>query len=86
MVEEEMATVEERISALETFDLVDGQPNIEGPTFAVAFEAMSTTGYGHVDNKAFETKWTEEIDKVRQLVRAPLNSQERIHFPMLVPP
>jgi len=62
-----MATVEERINALETFDLVDGQPNIEGPTFAVAFESMSTNGYGHVDNKAFETKWTEEIDKVRQL-------------------
>jgi hypothetical protein len=66
-----MATVEERINALETFDLVDGQPNIEGPTFAVAFESMSTNGYGHVDNKAFETKWTEEIDKVRQLVRTP---------------
>jgi hypothetical protein len=47
---------------------------------------MSTTGYGHVDNKAFETKWTEEIDKVRQLVRTPLNSEERIHFPMLAPP
>jgi GrpB-like predicted nucleotidyltransferase (UPF0157 family) len=75
-----MATVEERINALETFDLVDGQPNIEGPTFAVAFESMSTNGYGHVDNKAFETKWTEEIDKVRQLVRTPLNSHERIHF------
>ena len=68
-----MATVEDRINALETFDLVDGQPNIEGPGCAVAFEAMFSRGCAHVDNKAFETKWTEEIAKVAQLVRSPFS-------------
>jgi cytoplasmic FMR1 interacting protein len=60
-----MASVKERISALESFELVDGQPEIEGPCFAVAFD--SNTDFNYVDNKAFETKWTEEIERLRGL-------------------
>jgi len=62
-----MASVEERIAALEAFVLLDLQPNIEGPSFSVILD--SSTGTNYVDNRAFETKWMEEIDKVRQLVR-----------------
>ncbi len=61
-----MATVEERINALETFELIDGQPVAEGPSLAIAFESFNE--YNFVEQKAFDTKWTEEVEKMRQLV------------------
>jgi len=61
-----MASVEERIKALETFILADGQPTIEAPNFSVAFTAYPDLNY--IDNKAFDTKWTPEIETLRQLV------------------
>jgi len=62
---QKMASVEERIKALENFVLVDGQPTIEAPNLSVAFSAYPDFNY--VDNKAFETKWTPEIETLRQL-------------------
>jgi len=51
---------------LETFILADGQPTIEAPNFSVAFTAYPDLNY--IDNKAFDTKWTPEIETLRQLV------------------
>jgi hypothetical protein len=61
-----MASVQERINALESFELVDGQPNIEGPAFAVTYDG--SVDYNYVDSKAYDTKWNEEIDRLRGLV------------------
>jgi len=60
-----MASVQERINALESFELVDGQPNIEGPAFAVTYDG--SVDYNYVDSKAYDTKWNEEIDRLRGL-------------------
>lgn len=60
-----MATVSERITALENFELEDGQPNIEAPSLTVVF--AGPPDYNYVDHKAFETKWSEEMEAARAL-------------------
>ena len=56
---------EERVKALVDFDLPDDQPVIEGPSITVNFE--SSVDYNFADNKAFESKWGEEIEKLKTL-------------------
>ncbi|KAL6064809.1 Cytoplasmic FMR1-interacting protein [Balamuthia mandrillaris] len=60
-----MASLEERIAALENFELQDGQPTAEAATYPVAYDATADLKY--VDCEAFESKWTQELKSLRKL-------------------
>jgi len=55
----------ERVSALEKFPLEDGQPNVEGPSLAIAYDSF--IDYNFADRNAFDTRWTDETHHIAQL-------------------
>lgn len=63
----DLSEAAERVAVLERFPFEDNQPNIEGPSVSVLYDAY--TDYNYADKLAFDTRWTEEAGNIAQLVR-----------------
>jgi hypothetical protein len=61
-----MASVEDRVTLLEQFDLPDDQPLIEGPSSAIRYSDAYDPNF--VDTSGFKTKWAEETQTIAEMV------------------
>lgn len=62
----DLSEAAKRVEVLEKFPFEDDQPHVEGPLLSVLYN--SATGLEFNDRAAFDSRWTEELASISQLV------------------